>query len=380
MSETKRICTRCVMDTTDPGLTFDENGVCSCCQRYDEVKAQRGYRPGISEKELEHTVRVMKENSKDLPYDCLVGLSGGVDSAYMLYLANKLGLRVLAVHVDSGWNTEVAEKNIEKICKKLNVKLHIYKVDWPAMKELTRAYMLSGVANLDVPQDHLFCSAVFKMAKEHKVKYILNGSNIATEGASAPFTLQHSYRDTWHLNSIYQKHGRGQSIAKYPRLSLRESYFGLPGVTKINILDMIPYSKKDAMDTLSREFGWEYYGGKHFESIFTRYLQSVYQPVKYGYDKRKSHLSCLILNGEMTREEALEELDQPACSIEQQQADERYILEKLDIDPEEWHKILASPPTPNSDYFSQQKLFDMVKALLGRERLDRIRNKIYSVK
>ena len=380
MSETKRICTRCVMDTTDPGLTFDENGVCSCCQRYDEVKAQRGYRPGISEKELEHTVKVMKENSKDLPYDCLVGLSGGVDSAYMLYLANKLGLRVLAVHVDSGWNTEVAEKNIEKICQKLNVKLHIYKVDWPAMKELTRAYMLSGVANLDVPQDHLFCSAVFKMAKEHKVKYILNGSNIATEGASAPFTLQHSYRDTWHLNSIYKKHGRGQSIAKYPRLSLRESYFGLPGVTKINILDMIPYSKKDAMDTLSREFGWEYYGGKHFESIFTRYLQSVYQPVKYGYDKRKSHLSCLILNGEMTREEALEELDQPPCSIEQQQADEKYILEKLDIDPEEWHRILAAPPTPNSDYFSQQKLFDMVKALLGRERLDRIRNKIYSVK
>ena len=287
---------------------------------------------------------------------------------------------MLAVHVDSGWNTEIAEKNIERICEKLNVKLHIYKVDWPTMKELQRAYMLSGVANLDVPQDHLFCAAVFQMAKKFGVKYILNGSNIATEGASAPFTLQHSYRDTWHLNSIYKKHGRGMSLAKYPRLSLRESYFGLKGVTKINILDMIPYSKQDAMETLSREFGWEYYGGKHFESIFTRYLQSVYQPKKYGYDKRKSHLSCLVLNGEMTREEALEELKLPPCSLEQQQADERYILEKLEIDPEEWQRILAAPPTPNSDYFSQQKLFDTVKGILGRERLDKIRNKIYSVK
>lgn len=375
-----QVCTRCVMDTTDPGLTFDEHGVCSACQRYDEVKAQRGYRPGVSEEELKRTVAVMKENSKGLPYDCIIGLSGGVDSAYMLYLAHQLDLRVLAVHVDSGWNTEVAEKNIERICDKLQVKLHIYKVDWPTMKELQRAYMLSGVANLDVPQDHLFCSALYQMARKFGVKYILNGSNIATEGASAPFSPQHSYRDTWHLNSIYRKHGRGVSLAKYPRLSLRESYFGPRGVTKINILDMIPYSKKEAMDTLSREFGWEYYGGKHFESIFTRYLQSVYLPKKYGYDKRKNHLSCLILNGEMTRDEALAELQDPPCSLEQQEADERFILEKLEIDPEEWHRILAAPPTPNSNYFSQQKLFDTVKGILGRERLDKIRNRIYSVK
>ena len=380
MAKEYRVCTRCVMDTTDPGVTFDENGVCSSCARYEEVKAQRGYRPGVSEKELEHTVAVMKETSKDLPYDCLVGLSGGVDSAYMLYLAHKLGLRVVAVHVDSGWNTEVAERNIQRMCDKLDVKLHIYKVDWPAMKELQRAYMLSGVANLDVPQDHLFCAAVFQMAKEHKVKYILNGSNIATEGAAAPFTLQHSYRDTWHMKSIYKKHGRGQSIAKYPMLSLKESYFGLSGVTKINILDMVDYSKKGAMEVLSREFGWEYYGGKHFESIFTRYLQSVYQPRKFGYDKRRSHLSCLVMNGEMTREEALEELSQPPCSIEQQQADEKHILEKLELSSEEWQRILAAPPTPNDAYFSQQKLFDTVKKVLGKERLDQIRKKIYSVK
>lgn len=375
-----QVCTRCVMDSSDPGVTFDEQGVCSSCKRYEEVRALRGYRPGESEKELAHTVAVMKEKSRGLPYDCLLGLSGGVDSAYMLYMAHKLGLRVLAVHVDSGWNSEVAVRNIQRMCEKLNVQLHTYVMDWPTMKELQRAYMLSGVANLDVPQDHLFCAAVFEMARKYKVKFILNGSNIATEGASAPFTLQHSYRDTWHLNSIYKKHGRGMSLKKYPRLSLLEGWFGLRGVTKINLLDMVEYSKKGAIELLSREFGWEYYGGKHFESRFTKYFQSVYLPRKFGYDKRRSHLSCLVMNGEMTREEALAELAQPPYPVEQQKEDEAYILKKLDISPEEWQRILDAPPTPDDAYFSQQKLLDAIKKLVGQGRMDKIRKKLYSVK
>lgn len=375
-----QVCTRCVMDSSDPGVTFDEQGVCSSCKRYEEVRALRGYRPGESEKELAHTVAVMKEKSRGLPYDCLLGLSGGVDSAYMLYLAHQLGLRVLAVHVDSGWNSEVAVRNIQRMCEKLNVQLHTYVMDWPTMKELQRAYMLSGVANLDVPQDHLFCAAVFEMARKYKVKFILNGSNIATEGAAAPFTLQHSYRDTWHLNSIYKKHGRGMSLKKYPRLSLWEGWFGLRGVTKINLLDMVEYSKKGAIELLSREFGWEYYGGKHFESRFTKYFQSVYLPRKFGYDKRRSHLSCLVMNGEMMREEALLELAQPPYPVEQQREDEAYILKKLDITPEEWQRVLDAPPTPDDAYFSQQKLLDAIKKLLGQGRMDRIRKKLYSVK
>lgn len=375
-----RVCTRCVMDSSDPGVTFDEHGVCSSCKRYEEVRALRGYRPGESEQELAHTIAVMKEKSRGLPYDCLLGLSGGVDSAYMLYMAHKLGLRVLAVHVDSGWNSEVAVRNIQRMCEKLNVQLHTYVMDWPTMKELQRAYMLSGVANLDVPQDHLFCAAVFEMARKYKVKFILNGSNIATEGASAPFTLQHSYRDTWHLNSIYKKHGRGMSLKKYPRLSLLEGWFGLRGVTKINLLDMVEYSKKGAIELLSREFGWEYYGGKHFESRFTKYFQSVYLPRKFGYDKRRSHLSCLVMNGEMTREEALAELAQPPYPVEQQKEDEAYILKKLDISPEEWQRILDAPPTPDDAYFSQQKLLDAIKKLVGQGRMDKIRKKLYSVK
>ncbi|MCI6377102.1 MAG: N-acetyl sugar amidotransferase [Clostridiales bacterium] len=373
-----QVCSRCVTDNSDPGVTFDENGVCSFCTRYFDVRALSGYRPGESEKELAQTVAIMKEKSRDLPYDCILGISGGVDSAYMLYLATKLGLRVLAVHVDSGWNSEMAVRNIERMCQKLNVQLHTYVMDWPTMKELQRAYMLSGVANLDVPQDHLFCSAVFRMARKYKVKFILNGSNIATEGASAPFTRQHSYRDTWHLNSIYRKHGRGKSLKKYPRLSLWEAWMGLPGVTKINLLNYVPYSKKEAIDLLSREFGWEYYGGKHFESRFTKYFQSVYLPKKFGYDKRRAHLSCLVLNGEMTREEALAELAQPPYPIQQQQEDEAYILKKLDIDPQEWQRILNAPPTPDDAYFSQQKLFNLAQRVFGQKGLDRIKHRQYS--
>lgn len=375
-----RVCTRCVMDSSDPGVTFDENGVCSSCTRYLEARALGGYRPGVSEKELEHTVSVMKERSRGLAYDCILGISGGVDSAYMLSIASKLGLRVLAVHVDSGWNSETAVRNIERMCQKLGVQLHTYVVDWPTMKELQRAYMLSGVANLDVPQDHLFCAAVYQAARKYKVRYILNGSNLATEGAAPPFTMQHSYRDTWHLNSIYRKHGRGKSLRKYPRLSLWEAWMGLPGVTKINLLDSVPYSKKEAIETLSREFGWEYYGGKHFESRFTKYFQSVYLPRKFGYDKRRYHLSCLVMNGEMTRAEALNELEQPPYPVEQQREDEAYILKKLDLDPEEWRKILDAPPTPDDAYFSQAKLFNLAQRLLGRKGLDRIKKKRYSVR
>ena len=380
MTKPYQVCTRCVMDTTDPGVTFNEQGVCSSCTRYDEVRAQRGYRPGVSEQELERTLAIIREKSKDLPYDCLIGVSGGVDSAYMLYLAHKLGLRVLAVHVDSGWNTPLAEENIRRMCEKLNVDLKIWKMDWPAMKELQRAYMLSGVANLDVPQDHLFCSAVFEMAKKYQVKFIFNGSNIATEGAATPFSLQHSYRDTWHMKSIYKKHGRGMSLKAYPFLSLREAWLGLKGVTKINILDMVPYSKTEAIETLSREFGWQYYGGKHYESLLTRYLQGVCQPKKFGFDKRRFHLSCLVNNGEMTREEALQELEQPTYPVEQQQADEKEILERLEIAPEEWQRILDAPPTPDDAYFSQQKLFDLAKKVLGRKGLDGIRKNLYRVK
>ena len=368
--EERQICSRCVMDTSDPGIAIGSDGVCNACKAYDKQKAAYGYRPGESEKKLDALIAQIKQDGKGSAFDCVIGISGGVDSAYLAQYAVKRGLRVLAVHVDAGWNSEIAVRNIESICQKLHIDLHTYVMDWPTMKELQRAYMFSGVANLDVPQDHLFLSAMTRTARQYRVKYLLSGENLATEGAFSPFSVQHNAADAWHMKSIYRKWGRGQSLQKYPFMSLWESRMGMKNVQRVNLLDYLPYSKSKAIEELERDFDWEYYGGKHFESRFTKYFQSVYLPQKFGYDKRRSHLSCLINNGEMTREDALKELAEPPYDPAQMNEDEAYILKKLDIAPEEWQKVLSAPPTPDNAYFSQKRVTDMVKRFLSREKQD----------
>ncbi|NLV57670.1 MAG: N-acetyl sugar amidotransferase [Clostridiales bacterium] len=369
------ICARCVMDGSDPSVTMDENGICNCCRRYDEQKALRGYRAGESERELEALVAQIKADGKGKEFDCIIGISGGVDSAYLAYTAGKLGLRMLAVHVDTGWNSEVAVRNIERLCDRLHLQLHTIVMDWPTMKELQRAYLFSGLANLDVPQDHLLVAAVYRFAREYGVRYVLNGTNIATEGASSPFSRQISCMDYWHLRSVYRRWGRGKSLRKYPHLSLIQARWKFAAIAQVNLLNYIPYSKKQAIQTLSSEFGWEYYGGKHFESRFTKWFQSAYLLAKFGYDKRRYHLSCLINNGEITREEAMKELDGPPYDPQQMKEDEAYILKKLEISPEAWAKVMSEPPVPNEAYFSQDGIVRLAEKLLGARRSTAIRNR-----
>ncbi len=368
------ICTRCVMDTTEPSLTFDEHGVCNYCHRYDEQKALRGYRPGESERELDALVQEMKTAGQGKEFDCIIGISGGIDSAYLAYTAHRLGLRMLAVHVDTGWNSEIAVRNIERLCNQLNLQLHTIVVDWPTMKELQRAYLFSGLANLDVPQDHLLVAAVYRFARQYGVRYVLNGTNIATEGASSPYSQQLSCMDFWHIRSVYRRWGRGKSLRKYDHLSLVQARWKFAAIEQVNLLNYIPYSKKAAIATLSQEFGWEYYGGKHFESRFTKWFQSVYLPRKFGYDKRRYHLSCLVNNGEMTRDEALAELADPPYPEEQMREDEAYILKKLDITPEQWAKVMSQPPVPNEAYFSQEKVIRLAEKLLGKRLTTAVKN------
>ena len=363
---TYQICTRCVMDTTDPGISFDEHGHCSFCNGY---LAERGTQAPSQKEELqqlETMVAAMKRRGRRKRYDAILGLSGGVDSSYLLYLAHQLGLRVLALHVDTGWNSEVAVRNIERICTKLHIQLHTIVMDWPSIKELQRAYLLSGVANLDVPQDHAFMSCLRKYARKHGIHYLLSGANHATEGSGSPFSQQKSYMDSKHMRSIYAAHGQKKSLRKYPMMSLPQAAWMHLTVHTVKLLDMLPYSKKDAIALLAREFEWEYYGGKHFESRFTKYFQSVYLPVKYSYDKRRHHLSCALLNGELTREDALAELSNPPCSQETAAEDEVYILKKLDITPEQWRQVLTSPPTPNDSYASYGQWVQLGKRVLQK--------------
>lgn len=361
-----QICKRCVMDTSDTGIVFDAQGHCSVCNAYTEAVTAHGYRQGVSDDNLRSTVERMKRKNRNRAYDAILGLSGGVDSAYLLYLAHQLGLRVLAVHVDTGWNSEIAVRNIERMCGKLGVALHTVVIDWPAMKELQRAYMLSGVANLDVPQDHILMASLMRYAKKHRLNYMLSGANLATEGSGTPFSKQQSYMDTRHIRSIYRRHGRGKSLRKYRMLTFPQACWAHLRIQKVCLLNDIPYSKKEAIEVLSRNFGWEYYGGKHFESRFTKYFQSVYLPQKFGFDKRRHHLSCIVMNGEISRDEALAELALPPYPPAQQQEDEEYILKKLDISQEQWKQILASPPTPNSAYASQAGLMRLGKELNKR--------------
>ncbi len=349
-------CTRCIMDITDPEISFNSEGVCNHCLQYDMDVELYGYQEGVSEKKLKDIVDKIKEEEKNKEYDCILGISGGVDSSYLAYLAHKLGLRTLAVHVDAGWNSEIAVQNIGNLCRILNIDLHTIVIDWPTMKELQRAYMYSGLPNLDIPQDHAFIAAVYQYAKKYKLKYMLNGNNLATE-AILPKSWGYSPIDYRNIKGVYKKHGRGKSIKKYPHFGIIEYFMLQRKVTRVNLLNYVPYSKKDAIDLLSKEFDWKYYGGKHFESNFTKFFQSYYLPQKFGYDKKRAHLSSLVVGGEMTREEALKEMeDSSSYTMDEMLEDRDYILKKLDISIEDWNKIMQQPARAETDYPSMAPL------------------------
>lgn len=358
-----QICTRCIMDTSDPDITFDENGVCNHCHRYDQRVEWKGYKGKESDKALEKLVAKIKDECKNSEYDCILGLSGGLDSSYLAYLGHKLGLRMLAVHVNCGWNSPIADENVKKICEKLNLKLHTIVIDWPAMRELQRAFVFSGLANIDIPQDRSYVTELFALAKKHKVKYMLNGSNFATEGI-LPLSWGYTYMDWRHIKSVYKRFGRGQSIKKYPhnRFLMLNKYMLTVRGRQVNLLNYVPYTLKDATETLQKELGWQPYGGKHFETAYTRFFQGYYLPTKFGYNKHRAHLASLVVSGEITREEALKQIEDPAYYPQSQmEEDKKAFLEKLEISPGEWAQIMAAPCHTEDDFPSNKKLYAFLK-------------------
>lgn len=359
-----KICSRCIMDTTsDPDLILDENGVCNYCHAYDNAVKKIEYQRKKGTKYLETIFDKIKKEGKGKEYDCLLGISGGVDSSYMAYLAKQYDLRVLAVHVDAGWNSELAVQNIQSMCSKLGYDLHTVVIDWPTMKELQRAYMFSGMANLDVPQDHCFFSATNQMLKKFHLKYVLQGFNYATEGILST-AFQYSCEDWTNIKGIYQRCGRGviKNLAKYPHENFLKHYVQigeLKYVKTVNPLNYIDYSKKMAIDVLEKEFGWKYYGGKHYESRFTKFFQETYLPQRYGWNKRRDHIASLIVGGEMSREEGLKEIASSPSTAEQMEEDRKYVLKKLDISEEEWRAIMSSPYKTEDDYPNIKRLLQV---------------------
>jgi len=359
------------MDTSDPLIIFDEAGNCNHCNSAIELAEKTWFPDQRGEKILNKLIEKIKLEEKNKEFDCIIGLSGGVDSSYLAYYAVSKGLRPLVVHVDCGWNSEQAVRNIENVIKKLNIELHTYVVNWEEMKDLQRAFFKASLPDQDIPQDHAIFAALYNFAEKNNVKYVFNGLNFATE-CIMPENWGYQAMDYRHFRSIHRKFGQIR-LKDYPHLNFYQRYIYYPLIKRmkiINPLNYIDYKKDEAIETMQNELGWQYYGGKHHESRFTKFFQSYYLPVKFGYDKRRAHLSSMIVSGQTSRENALELMKEKIYSEKEIISDMEYVAKKLDWSPAEFKAILELPPRRHQDFPTNEGLFRF--GLKSKEYLKRI--------
>ena len=355
-----KICKRCIMDTSDPEIIFDNEGYCNHCNTAIELAKTSWFPNDEGEKKLIGIIKKIKSENKGEDYDCVLGLSGGVDSSFMAYQAVKYGLKPLIVHVDCGWNSELAVKNIENIVKLLNLELHTHVVDWEEMKNLQIAFLKANVPNQDIPQDHAIFAGLYKFAVDNNVKYVLNGSNFATE-CILPLSWGYNALDCKHLKSINKKFGKTK-LKRFPYVTFFKRYIYYTFIKKMTIIKMlnyIPYSKEKAIEIMSNEIGWRYYGSKHHESRFTKFFQTYYLPVKFGYNKKRAHLSSLIVSGFMTRDKALEDMAKVDYTETELNDDVEYVAKKLDMTKEQLIQMINQPNKTYKDYPSNENLFKL---------------------
>lgn len=364
MENTYRICSRCVMDTTDPNITFDEKGQCNHCRTYFERFPQVVF-PGLEgQKKLEREIHIIKKAGKGKRYDCLIGLSGGIDSSYVASLVKQHGLRPLAVHFDSGWNSEQAVRNIENIVQKLNIDLFTDVCDWPEMQDLQLSYIKAGVINADIPMDQAFMTVLYRVARKQNIRYLIAGHNYETE-AIMPSAWVFNNRDSINLKAIQKRFGK-LKLKRYPVANLWERlytryFFNLEILPILNYGES--YNKEKAMKVLEEKLGWQYYGGKHYESVFTRFYQGYYLIKRFNVDKRRAHLSSLICSHQLTRDEALEELKKPAYPNQDLlEQDLDYIPKKLGISRKEFDSIIKRNIQSHYDFPNEEK----VKRFVGK--------------
>lgn len=349
-----QICNRCVMDASVPDIEFDHNGICNYCKEHELKVSMTPFHRGRATEKLNQIVNKLAVKRSG-PYDSIVGLSGGVDSSYVAYQAVKLGLRPLAVHFDNGWNSELAVQNIENIVKKLNLDLITFVIDWREFKDIQRSFFKANVIDIEMVTDHAIFAAMYRIANKNKIRYILSGTNAATESIM-PAAWQHFKFDLLNLKAIHKRFGT-LPIRNFPTLSVWEMAWNhyLYGVKSISLLNYMPYRKDEAMRTLKNELGWQYYGGKHYESTFTKFYQAYILPEKFGVDKRRIHFSDLIMNNEITREEALIELTKPRYENTQFENDCDYVCKKLGFSKGEFADYMSASPVSHYAYPSHAK-------------------------
>ncbi len=347
------------MDTTDYDIEFDNHGVCNHCRTFVEDAKAFPQTPEDRAKRLKEIVADVKADGVGKEYDCIIGLSGGVDSTYVAYLVKKLGLRPLAVHLDNGWNSELAQKNIENIVKKLDIDLYTHVLDWDQFRELQKAFLRASTTDCEIPTDHAIVAVLLDLALKYKVNYILSGNNHNTEGV-LPFSYSYGCFDWKYIRSVHKIFSK-KSLKGFPHFSFsKRLYFVLfKKIRNIGILNYIEYDKAEAMKTIENELDWKYYGGKHYESVYTRFYQGYILPEKFSVDKRRAHLSSLICSGQMSREEALEELKKPSYpSQELLDEDKVFVTKKLGLSMKEFEEIMSLPPKYATDYPTYKPMLD----------------------
>lgn len=353
-------CLRCVMDTTDPEIVFDEEGRCNHCTAcLNRIKAAEKS-DQFSKKNLDKLVAKIKAAGRGKEYDCVLGLSGGIDSSYAAYLLKKMGLRVLLVHMDNGWNAEEAVLNIKNIAQLLHFDYESYVLDWQEFRDLQLSFLKASVIEADTPTDIAILGALHQIAARYNVQYIISGGNNATEGI-LPRLWHYNAKDTTYLKAIHKKYG-SRRLKKFPHFGyLQEMYYKfVKGISMVYILNYFDYNKQEAMQVLKDELNWQYYGGKHYESRYTKFIQSYLLPVKFNLDYRKATFSSQICAGKLTRPQALEQLKQPTFREAEIRADKEFVSKKLAISKDELEAIIASPPKTYRDYPNDEKKLNIV--------------------
>lgn len=357
-----RICTRCIMDTSDPKIKFNSLGQCNHC-----AGAIKMLNSGIfsysdqQRRKLLNQLIVRIKKGKKKKYDCIIGLSGGVDSSYVALVVKQLGLNPLAIHLDNGWNSEIAVQNIECICKKLDLDLHTHVLNWEEFKDLQLSFLKSSTADSEIPSDHAIHSILFKTAKRYGIKYVITGFNRSSESI-LPESWSHGHYDWKYIKMVHKTFGTGK-LSNFPHFGLINFVYRwvfksfVPGIKMVNILDYVDYDKTRAKEIIIKELDWKDYGMKHHESNYTKIFQAYILPEKFGYDKRRAHLSSLICSGAISREQALNEIEKPLYSPEKLRIDLKYLCNKFEITMEEFMDLMNMPVKKFSDYPSFENSF-----------------------
>lgn len=366
---TYQACTRCIMDTVaDSSITFDASGVCHHCRRYDEMLSTRVVRGEAGKTVLDSLVGKIKAAGAGKEYDCIIGVSGGVDSTYVAYLVKQLGLRPLAVHLDNGWNSELAVKNIERVLSNLDIDLFTYVIDWEEFRDLQVAFLKASTPDGEIPSDHAIFSVLWREAAARGIKYIISGMNFTTESIYVP-DWAYGHSDWRYIKDVHNKFGT-KSIRTYPHFSLIYLLYVnlIHRIRTVSILNYIDYDKNEAMGVLTKKLGWQYYGGKHHESVYTRFYQGYVLPKKFGIDKRYGHFSDLINAGQMTRESALAEIQLPPYPENRQAEDLEYVSKKLGLKAGGFDQIMALPCKTFRDYKNSFEFVNTLKSVTNRLR------------